>query len=46
MLSNLKMVSDYRCFFCFARAFEQLIEKENLSIDAKNNFTREITFSL
>ncbi len=37
------MISDYRCFFCFARAFEQLLERENLSIEAKNNFTGEMT---
>ncbi len=36
------MTSDYRCFFCFARAFEQLIEKENLSIQEKNAFTRKM----
>ena len=24
--------SDYRCFFCFARAFERLIEKTNQTI--------------
>lgn len=37
------MKSDYRCFFCFARAFEQLIENENLSIEDKNNFTLDMT---
>ena len=36
------MVSDYRCFFCFTRAFERLIEKENISIEAKNSFTLEM----
>ena len=36
------MISDYRCFFCFARAFEKLLEKENLSIEAKNFFTRDM----
>jgi uncharacterized protein with ATP-grasp and redox domains len=36
------MVSDYRCFFCFARAFEQLLEKENISMEAKNSFTCEM----
>jgi damage-control phosphatase, subfamily I len=34
------MVSDYRCFFCFARAFEQLLEKENLSLAEKNSIVR------
>ena len=32
------MISDYRCFFCAVRAFERLLEKENLSIQAKNSF--------
>lgn len=36
------MISDYRCFFCFTRAFEKLIEKENISNEAKNCFTRDI----
>lgn len=36
------MVSDYRCFFCFTKAFEHLVEKENLSIEAKNSFTHEM----
>lgn len=29
------VTADYRCYFCFARAFERIIEKENLSIDEK-----------
>ncbi len=37
------MKSDYRCFFCFARAFEQLIENENLSVEDKNSFTLDMT---
>jgi damage-control phosphatase, subfamily I len=36
------MIPDHRCFFCFTRAFEKLIAKENISIEAKNNFTREM----
>ncbi len=32
------MISDYRCFFCFARAFERLLEKENLSVEEKKCF--------
>jgi len=36
------MISDYRCFFCFTRAFEKLINKENISNEAKNNFIREM----
>jgi hypothetical protein len=33
------VVSDYRCFFCFSRAFEQLLEIEKLSINDRNSFT-------
>ena len=36
------MISDYRCFFCFTRAFERLIEKANISSEAKNSFTFEM----
>ena len=36
------MISDYRCFFCFTRAFEKLIDKENISNEAKNNFTHDM----
>ena len=36
------MISDYRCFFCFARAFGKLLEKENLTNEAKNCFTHEM----
>ncbi len=36
------MISDYRCFFCFARAFEVLLEKENLSLTDKNTFTSQM----
>ena len=32
------MISDYRCFFCFVRAFEKLLEKENISKEAKSSF--------
>lgn len=32
------VISDYRCFFCFAKAFERLIEKENLSPEEKKCF--------
>ena len=34
------MISDHRCFFCFTRAFEKLLEKETISNEAKNDFTR------
>ena len=33
------MISDHRCFYCFARAFEKLLEKESISNDAKGSFT-------
>lgn len=36
------MISDYRCFFCFARAFEKLLLKENIPNEAKNRFTLEM----
>ena len=36
------MISDHRCFFCFTRAFEKLIEKSNISIEAKNSFTLDM----
>jgi len=38
------MVSDYRCFYCFTKAFGRLIEKENLSLKDKNSFTRDMAF--
>jgi uncharacterized protein with ATP-grasp and redox domains len=46
MLSIIKekeeVISDYRCFFCFARAFERLIEKENLSPIEKKCFASDM----
>ena len=36
------MISDYRCFYCFTRAFEKLLEKENISVEAKNAFTLDM----
>lgn len=36
------MISDYRCFYCFVRAFEKLVEKENISNEAKSCFTRDM----
>jgi uncharacterized protein with ATP-grasp and redox domains len=36
------MITDHRCFFCFTRAFEKLIDKENISNEAKNNFTHDM----
>ena len=46
MLSIIKekeeVISDYRCFFCFARAFERLIEKENLLPEEKKCFASDM----
>lgn len=36
------MISDYRCFFCFTKTFEKLLEQENISNEAKYSFTREM----
>ncbi len=36
------MISDYRCFFCFAKAFEKMLEKESLSVIEKNIFTKRM----
>ncbi len=36
------MISDYRCFFCFARAFERLIARENISNEEGDHFIREM----
>lgn len=36
------MISDYRCFFCLARSFEKLLEKETLSAQLKNRFTLDM----
>ena len=33
---------DYRCYFCFARAFERIIEKENLSPQEKQKFASDL----
>jgi len=30
-----EVISDYRCFFCFARAFERVLEKEKLPAEDK-----------
>jgi len=36
------MASDYRCFSCFVRAFNELLENEKLPLDVKNKFTHEM----
>jgi damage-control phosphatase, subfamily I len=40
-----KMISDYRCFFCFVRAFERLLEKETLTQEEKNIFIKKMVES-
>jgi len=37
-----EVISDYRCFFCFAKAFERLIEKENLQPEEKKRFANDM----
>jgi uncharacterized protein with ATP-grasp and redox domains len=37
-----EVISDYRCFFCFARAFERLIEKGNLQPKEKKQFANDM----
>jgi len=37
-----EVISDYRCFFCFARAFERLIEKDNLQPEEKKQFAYDM----
>lgn len=37
-----EIISDYRCFFCFARAFERILEKENLQPEEKNRFANDM----
>jgi len=36
------MISDFRCFYCFVRAFEKMLVKENISNEAKASFTLEM----
>ncbi len=33
------MISDYRCFYCFVRAFGKILEKEPISSEKKESFT-------
>jgi hypothetical protein len=37
------MLADYRCFFCFVRSMEKMLEKENFDPDKKRRFTFEMT---
>ena len=36
------MISDYRCFFCLVKSLEKLLNKEPISIQAKNSFTLDM----
>ncbi len=36
------MISDYRCFYCFTRAFEKLLKSQSLTTEQKNNFTKQM----
>lgn len=37
-----EVISDYRCYFCFAKAFERLLEKENLTPEEKKYFASDM----
>jgi uncharacterized protein with ATP-grasp and redox domains len=37
-----EIILDYRCFFCFARAFERMLEKETFSPEVKKQFAGEM----
>jgi damage-control phosphatase, subfamily I len=37
-----EVIADYRCYFCFARAFERLIENDNLQPKVKKQFANEM----
>lgn len=36
------MISDYRCFYCFSRAFERMLSKDGITAAAKDSFTRDM----
>jgi len=38
----MNKISDYRCFFCFSRAFEQLLDNDKISVEQKQSFTIEM----
>jgi len=37
------MISDYRCFFCLARSFEKLLDKESIPAEEKNKAVLDMT---
>ena len=37
-----EIISDYRCYFCFAKAFERLLEKGDLRAEGKNGFAKDM----
>ena len=36
------VISDYRCFFCFAKAFERILDKEDLPLEGKKQFAGDM----
>jgi len=42
IINHWSMISDHRCFYCFVRAFEKLLEKENIPNEAKKSFTYDM----
>ncbi|MDD4637202.1 MAG: ARMT1-like domain-containing protein [Bacteroidales bacterium] len=36
------MISDYRCFYCFVKAFEKVLERENFGTKLKLEFTKNL----
>jgi uncharacterized protein with ATP-grasp and redox domains len=41
-MKGADMISDYRCFYCFTRAFERMLSKDGISAAAKDSFTRDM----
>ena len=42
IINDENMISDYRCFFCFNRAFEKLLKQGKLSPEQASSFTHEM----
>ena len=36
------VISDYRCFFCFVKAFERILDKEDLPPEGKKQFAGDM----
>jgi len=41
-MENKEMIFDYRCFFCFARAYERMLDNEILSPEEKKQLASEM----